>query len=148
MSEQQTDPAATALAEIDASGGLMAGGVSRLIAVAEVALRQHHRSLSPVCGSGSGDTHNKHYCAGLCHVSINHDTVWEPWPCFPYLAILAALTGTTVVDLTFRDLAEHTSTCLDCLVAGGNLLDGASCPRRPELAARWRRALREAGRQQ
>ena len=76
----------------DTSGDM----VARLVATANVALSQHRRSASPAYGVGSGDAHRQHYCAGLCQVSIDHDTVYEPWPCFPHLAIKAALTGTTV----------------------------------------------------
>ena len=159
MSDQQTNPAAAALDEIravdweDQSGLALvrqyeaARHVPRLIAVAEIALTQHRRSASPAYGMGSGDTHGKHYCAGLCHVSINHDTLYEPWPCFPYLGIFAALTGTTVVAITVREVAEHKASCIDCLTAGGRQLDGARCPAGVELDARWRRALREAGQQ-
>jgi hypothetical protein len=117
----------------------------RLLDVAKVALSHHPRSANPAYGCGSGDTHGKHYCAGACHVSIDHGTIWEPWPCFPYLEILAALTGTTVLDLTARALAGHKAACLDCQVDTGHRLMSSACPEGLGLTRRWRRAVREAG---
>lgn len=166
MTEQQTDPAAATVAKVKQDHqqhvctnhpqpGICVSRCPadrwpcapyRAALAVEAALAQHRRSLTPAYGMGSGDGHGKHYCAGLCHVSINHDTVWEPWPCFPYLEILAALTGTTVVDLTVRQLANHDVGCGICQDLKSRPAGLTRCGYKADLAARWRRALREAGR--
>jgi hypothetical protein len=139
MAEQQTNPAAAALAEIDASGGLDDGGVSRLVLAVEAVLKLHRRSMFP---ASMGEHRGRHYCPA-CTAEIDHQTDYADWPCFEYLAILAALTGTTVVAITARELAEHKAGCPECQRG----FDWARCERGFELAARWRRALREAGTQ-
>ena len=107
----------------------------------EAVLRLHRRSLGPAT---IGEHQGRHYCPA-CTTTGDHFTDYEDWPCFEYLAILAALTGTTVVAITARELAEHKASCIDCIAAGGRQLDGARCPRGVELEARLRRAIREAG---
>ena len=105
----------------------------------EAALRLHRR-YGPVT---RGEHKGRDYCPA-CTSQVDDFTAYELWPCFEYLAILAALTGTTVVAITTRELAEHKASCIDCLTAGGRQLDGARCPA-AELDARFRRAIREAG---
>jgi hypothetical protein len=140
------DQAAAALDEICARLTTDARLIGQLTAAVNVALSQHRKSTRPAYGMGSGDVHGKHYCAGLCNASINQDTLWEAWPCFPYLAILAALTGTTVVDITAREFARHQQECPACNPATKRP-GVADCQHGRDLAARWRRALREAGQQ-
>ncbi len=143
MTGQQTDPAAAALAEIDASGALADGGVSRLILAVEAALKLHRRSTFP---ASMGEHKGRHYCPA-CTAEVDHFTDYEDWPCFEYLAILAALTGTTVVAITTRELSEHKADCRRCweqTIVDPDRPPALPCTRQRELGARWRRALREA----
>jgi hypothetical protein len=171
MTEQHTDPATAALneirdlvaardgliermrraavgaAEFNAAQDRLAERVPTLIAVAETALFQHHRSSSPAEGCGSGDAHGQHYCAGVCYTTMDFHTRYEVWPCLPYLQLFAALTGQQVIDLTGTAVVEHELSCVYCSarLTSPQALD--RCRERRLYVTRHRCALREAGQQ-
>jgi hypothetical protein len=108
----------------------------------EAVLNLHHRH-GPVT---RGEHKGRDYCPA-CSSSVDDFTAYELWPCFEYLAIEAALAGTTVAAITGRELAEHRAHCAACqaeTITDPDSPPPLHCSRRRELAARWRRALRDA----
>ena len=65
-----------------------------LLAAVEAALKDHRKSMFPAGPPGAGDAYGKHYCAGICYTSIDDQVIYRVWPCEPYQAITAALSGT------------------------------------------------------
>lgn len=111
-------------------------------ALAVEAVRGLHRRCGPAT---RGEHKGRDYCPA-CSRSVDDFTAYELWPCFEHLAVLAALTGTTVVAITARELAEQqASGCAGCSMEA---LRPGRCSVKAELDARWRCALREADQQQ